>query len=98
MRFAQVALAVARKDLQSELRGRELLPALAQHVAFFHPLVHVAVREYGVAREAAVDAAVVAGNRHCRGDYGRLLVRLGVAPKPGAGLASASPSLITRTM
>lgn len=81
------------------LRRRDLwwglLPALAQHVAWFHPLVHVALREYGVAREAAVDAAVVAGNRHCRGDYGRLLVRLGVAPKPGVGLASASPSFIT---
>lgn len=81
------------------LRRRDLwwglLPALAQHVAFFHPLLHYAVREYGVAREAAVDAAVVAGNRHCRGDYGRLLVRLGVAPRPGAGLASASPSYLS---
>ncbi|WP_337053046.1 M56 family metallopeptidase [Pseudoxanthomonas sp. USHLN014] len=81
------------------LRRRDLwwglLPALAQHVAFFHPLVHYAVREYGVAREAAVDAAVIAGNRHCRGDYGRLLVRLGVAPRPGAGLASASPSFLS---
>jgi beta-lactamase regulating signal transducer with metallopeptidase domain len=81
------------------LRRRDLwwglLPALAQHVAFFHPLVHLAVREYGVAREAAVDAAVVAGNRHCRSDYGRLLVRLGVAPRPGAGLASASPSFLS---
>ncbi|XHS32447.1 M56 family metallopeptidase [Pseudoxanthomonas sp. UC29_72] len=71
------------------LRRRDLwwglLPVLAQHVAFFHPLVHYAVREYGVAREAAVDAAVIAGNRHCRGDYGRLLVRLGVAPRPGGG-------------
>jgi len=81
------------------LRRRDLwwglLPALAQHLAFFHPLVHYAVREYGVAREAAVDAAVVAGSRHCRGDYGRLLVRLGVAPRPGAGLASASPSFLS---
>ena len=30
MRFARVAFAVARKDVLSELRGRELLPALAQ--------------------------------------------------------------------
>jgi beta-lactamase regulating signal transducer with metallopeptidase domain len=81
------------------LRRRDLiwglLPALAQHLFFFHPLVHLALREYGVAREAAVDAAVVAGNRHCRSDYGRLLVRLGVAPRPGAGLASASPSYLS---
>lgn len=33
MRFLTVALAVARKDLRAELRGRELLPALAQFVA-----------------------------------------------------------------
>ena len=30
MRFLGIVLAVARKDLQGELRGRELLPALAQ--------------------------------------------------------------------
>lgn len=32
MRYLSVALAVARKDLRAELRGRELLPALAQFV------------------------------------------------------------------
>jgi heme exporter protein B len=32
MRFALVVLAVARKDLRTELRGRELLPALAQFI------------------------------------------------------------------
>lgn len=32
MRFLTVTLAVARKDIRSELRGRELLPALAQFV------------------------------------------------------------------
>lgn len=81
------------------LRRRDLwwglLPALAQHLFFFNPLLHWAVREYAIAREAAVDAAVVAGNRHCRHDYGRLLVRLGVAARPGAGLASASPSFLS---
>jgi len=72
-----------------------LLPALAQHLFFFHPLVHLAAREYGIAREAAVDAAVVAGDRHCRQHYGRLLLQLGVAPRPGAGLASASPTFLS---
>ncbi len=72
-----------------------LVPALAQHLFFFHPLVHLAAREYGIAREAAVDAAVVAGDRHCRQHYGRLLVQLGVAPRPGAGLASASPTFLS---
>jgi heme exporter protein B len=32
MRFLPVVLAVARKDVRAELRGRELLPALAQFV------------------------------------------------------------------
>lgn len=72
-----------------------LLPALAQHLFFFHPLVHLAAREYALAREAAVDAAVVAGSRHCRHDYGRLLLQLGVAPRPCAGLASASPTFLS---
>lgn len=71
-----------------------LLPALAQHVFFFHPLAHLAAREYAFAREAACDAAVLAGNPHCAGDYGRLLVRLGVAARPSAGLASASPTFL----
>ncbi len=72
-----------------------LLPALAQHLFFFHPLVHLANREYALAREAACDAAVVAGHRHCRHDYARLLVQLGVAPRPSAGLASASPTFLS---
>ena len=71
-----------------------LLPALAQHLFFFHPALHLAVREYAIAREAAVDAAVVAGDRHCRQRYARLLLQLGVAPRPGAGLASASPTFL----
>lgn len=69
-----------------------LLPALAQHLLFFHPLVHLAAREYALAREEACDSAVVAGHGHCRHDYGRLLVQLGVAPRPAVGVASASPN------
>ncbi|MGH8817690.1 MAG: M56 family metallopeptidase, partial [Achromobacter pestifer] len=69
-----------------------LLPAAAQHLFFFHPLAHLAAHEYTLAREAACDIAVITGNRHCAHDYGRLLVRLGVAAKPSAGLASASPT------
>ena len=70
-----------------------LLPALSQHLFFFHPLVHVAAREYALAREEACDGAVVAGHDHYRHDYGRLLVQLGVAPRPAVGVASASPNL-----
>ena len=69
-----------------------LLPTAAQHLFFFHPLAHLAAREYALAREAACDAAVLAGDRHCARAYGRLLLRLGVAPRPSAGLASASPT------
>jgi len=69
-----------------------LLPALAQHLLFFHPLVHLAAREYSLAREEACDSAVVAGHGHCRHDYGRLLLQLGVAPRPAVGVASASPN------
>ncbi|CAG2082129.1 M56 family metallopeptidase [Xanthomonas arboricola pv. juglandis] len=81
------------------LRRRDLWwglpPSLAQHLFFFHPLVHLAAREYATAREAACDAAVVAGHRHCRHDYGRLLLQLGVAPRPHGGVASASPSFLS---
>ncbi|PBJ82469.1 hypothetical protein CMZ84_09875 [Lysobacteraceae bacterium NML93-0399] len=68
-----------------------LLPALAQHLFWFHPLAHLATREYGLAREAACDAAVLAGHAHGAREYGALLLRLGIAPRPDAGLASASP-------
>jgi len=70
-------------------------PTLARHLFFFHPLVHLAVREYGIAREAACDAVVVAGDHRCRQDYGRLLVRLGTSASLRAGLASASPTFLS---
>lgn len=68
-----------------------LLPALAQHLFWFHPLAHLAAREYGLAREGACDAAVLAGHEHGAREYAQLLLRLGIAPRPDAGLASASP-------
>lgn len=70
-------------------------PTLARHLFFFHPLIHLAVREYGIAREAACDAAVVAGDRRCRHDYGRLLLRLGTSSSLRTGLASASPTFLS---
>ncbi|KAB8168050.1 hypothetical protein FKV24_016445 [Lysobacter maris] len=68
------------------------VPTVARHLFFFHPLLHLAVREYGIAREAACDAAVVGDAGRARHDYGRLLLRLGTAPSPQPGLASASPT------
>lgn len=59
-----------------------LLPALAQHLFFFHPLVHLAAREYGIAREAACDAAVVAGHRHCRHEIRPLVAATGCGAAP----------------
>jgi beta-lactamase regulating signal transducer with metallopeptidase domain len=68
------------------------VPALARHLFFFHPCAHLAVREYGLAREADCDAAVVEVERHSRRDYGRLLLRLGTDAGAGAGLAVGSPT------
>jgi hypothetical protein len=65
---------------------------LAQHAFFFNPVVHLAMREYALAREAACDAAVLSGHRHAPQDYGRLLLQLGVAARPCAGVAGASPT------
>ena len=61
-----------RRDLQWGL-----LPALAQHLFFFHPLLRLSVREYAQAREEAVDAAVVGQHAASRQAYGRLLLQLG---------------------
>ncbi|CAD7719780.1 hypothetical protein LMG31886_00540 [Xanthomonas hydrangeae] len=101
-RLAQMAdddLDMALTHELIHLRRRDLwwglLPSLAQHLFFFHPLVHLAAREYAIAREAACDAAVVAGHRHCRHDYGRLLLQFGVSPRPLGGVASASPSFLS---
>lgn len=82
----------------THLRRRDLwwgwVPALAQQLFFFHPLAHLVAREYSLAREAACDAAVLDSRRYAAQDYGRLLLRLGVAPRPQAGLASASPTYL----
>lgn len=68
------------------------IPAVARTLFFFHPLVHFAVREYALCREAACDALVVSRGRQAPKSYGRLLLRLGVAPHPHHALPSASPT------
>ncbi|MGB3840545.1 MAG: M56 family metallopeptidase, partial [Rhodanobacter sp.] len=68
------------------------IPAMAQRLFFFHPLVAWAMREYALAREAACDAQVLAQPDIEPQRYGRLLLRLGVAHPLRAGLAGASPS------
>jgi beta-lactamase regulating signal transducer with metallopeptidase domain len=68
------------------------LPAIAQRLFFFHPLVAWAMREYALHREAACDAQVLLQHRAAPQDYGRLLLRLGVAHPMHSGLAGASPT------
>jgi len=67
------------------------IPTLAQRLFFFHPLVGWAMREYALNREAACDADVMR-QLDAPQDYGRLLLRLGVAHPLHSGLAGASPS------
>ncbi len=80
----------------AHLQRRDLwwawMPALAQYLFFFHPVAHLAVREYALAREVACDAAVLEDERHAPHAYGRLLVKLGVSTAPSPALAGASPT------
>uniref|UniRef100_UPI0025B83CB8 M56 family metallopeptidase n=1 Tax=Luteitalea sp. TaxID=2004800 RepID=UPI0025B83CB8 len=55
------------------------VPALASRLFFFHPLARLAGREYLAAREEACDAEVLQTLDVAPADYGRLLVKLGVA-------------------
>ncbi len=64
------------------------VPAFAERVFFFHPLVHLAAREYAVAREAACDAAVMRTLAASPQEYGRLLLKLRVS-QPQASLTAA---------
>jgi hypothetical protein len=89
-------LAMALDHELAHLRRGDLwlawVPALAQQLFFFHPLVRWAVREYALQREAACDAQVLRHARAAPQEYGRLLLRLGVSHPLHAGLAGASPT------
>ena len=71
------------------------LPALAERLYFFHPLARLAAHEYVLAREAACDAAVVRALDVPVDDYGRLLVRLGVARSRSALVASSAAASVS---
>ena len=89
----EAAMAIAH-ELAHVRRGDLWLawvPALAQCLFCFHPLVRWAMREYALNRESACDAQVVQHAAAAQ-EYGRLLLRLGVAQPMHAGLAGASPS------
>jgi bla regulator protein blaR1 len=77
------------------------VPALAERLFFFHPFARLAAREYVTAREAACDAGVLRVLGVSAGDYGRLLVSLGVAhagPLPAAGGAPTSMASLRRRL
>lgn len=90
----EVSMALAHE--LAHLRRGDLwlgwVPAIAQRLFFFHPLVAWAMREYALNREAACDAQVMQRHHAAPQDYGRLLLRLGVAHPMHAGLAGASPT------
>jgi beta-lactamase regulating signal transducer with metallopeptidase domain len=67
------------------------VPALAERLFFFHPLVRLAAREYAVCREAACDAAVIDALDTSPREYGRLLLALGVTPGRMAVAAAGAP-------
>src|SRR6185436_20110887 len=72
------------------------VPALAQRLFFFHPLLALAAREYALAREAACDAAVLRVLDPAPETYGRLLLRLGVTGSvPQLAAAGAAPTFQT---
>ncbi len=93
LRPSEQRMALAHEFLHLR-RGDPLLgyvPALAERLFFFHPLVRIAVREYQLTREAACDAAVVRELGAPAVDYGRLLLALGVS-RMAPGLAAAGTS------
>ena len=70
-----------------------LVPAAAERLFFFHPLVRLASREYLLCREAACDAAVLDTLATTPQDYGRLLLTLGVSRhRSSLAVAGASSS------
>lgn len=98
--LAEMSAAEAEMVLCHELahlRRRDLwlgwLPSLARTIFFFHPLAALAAREYALAREAACDAEVLCVLGSAPRDYGRLLLRWGLAPREsGLAAAAAAPS------
>ena len=77
------------------IRRRDLVlgwvPACAERLFFFHPLARLTAREYIDARESACDAAAVRVLDVSAGDYGQMLVRLGIGHAGPALAAGGSP-------
>jgi beta-lactamase regulating signal transducer with metallopeptidase domain len=63
------------------------VPACAETLLFFHPLVRKAAREYALAREEACDAEALRLTGAEPGDYGQLLLAFGVTRSHGTAAA-----------
>ncbi|WP_224246885.1 M56 family metallopeptidase [Hyalangium gracile] len=63
------------------------VPAVAETLLFFHPLVRKAAREYALAREEACDAEALRLTGAEPGDYGQLLLAFGVTRSHGTAAA-----------
>lgn len=92
---AEQAMALAHE--LTHLRRGDLwlgwVPTLARTLFFFNPLVHLAVREYTLHREAACDGQALRLQHVELQSYGQLLLRLGVAHAAPIGLTGvASPT------
>ncbi|NTX04446.1 M56 family metallopeptidase [Myxococcus sp. CA051A] len=72
------------------------VPALAESVLFFHPLVRKTAQEYALAREEACDAEALRLTGAAPGDYGQLLLTFGVTRTHGtAAVLGASTHIHT---
>ena len=102
-RFTTMSTEQQRMVLCHELlhiRRRDMwlgcIPAAAERIFFFHPLVRLAAREFAFWREAACDAAVIRTLGAEPHDYGRLLLDLGVStPRRSLTAAGAAWSFAT---
>jgi beta-lactamase regulating signal transducer with metallopeptidase domain len=82
----------------AHIRRRDLLfawvPAVAERLFFFHPLVRLAAREYAAERESACDAIVLNVMDAAPQEYGHMLLRLGVGRlNPVFTVGGSSPSV-----
>ncbi len=69
------------------------LPWLVECLFWFHPLAHVATREFAFARESACDDAVMRRLGEAPRRYGELLLRIGTSPRVSWAGIGVAPSL-----
>ncbi|WP_224368942.1 M56 family metallopeptidase [Hyalangium versicolor] len=83
----QMALAHELAHFQRRDLWLGWVPAVAETLLFFHPLVRKAAREYALAREEACDAEALRLTGAEPGDYGQLLLAFGVTRSHGTAAA-----------